>query len=637
MHFLLGLSNYKLANILREHSTLLTDFYVDTYKPFKIETLNSISRFYLALQIEENKARKLNKKYNRYDDEDDDLSSKEIQMFSSVMAEFHSVAYEHYMKTLYNKNQKHFTKTNSNKTFMAKPFSVSMFKQVSLCFRIYMRRIKEQETIKIEKFERVFRKINQVSQKIKGYDNEIEEINKKLVNLDKLLTAWDEKIEKQKELFQVATNECRKEEKLVDEMSVALEKLKADVNKDATDINNSGKQYEMALLAVQSINEQCFNELKSYRAPPQRVLAVVNTLCLMFRQPPGWDSGKLLLMRSGFYEDLIFYDKKNIPNDIFYALEQICSVDTFTPEHVKPGSQAAACFCQWIIAIYNFAKFEKTIGFKTKELRDFEEIYNERLVALGEKRKNSEKICQVLESHCSSRINVLKDIKKTSLEIEKLKEMETKANHLLKLFDEDNKSWSAQYNKALVLFKTHKMDSLVTAFYVCYLGVFDWENRKEIMGKWLGCLEKLRERSSRQSSIKFGDSNETLSSHSNSTSQISKFSLRENFNIKDIIINTYEFKDLIIQLNKLGLKDEHFLTNALILREHCSLPSTIAWPLIYDPENVTIKVLTLLQESIDTLKNNLNIEFIASSPTHSGAPIKMNHPSVFASVGYNNG
>ena len=201
--------------------------------------------------------------------------------------------------------------------------------------------------------------------------------------MERLLTAWEEKIEKQKVLFQVATDECRKEEKLVEEMSAALEKLKADVNKDATDINNSGKQYENALLAVQSINEQCLNELKSYRAPPQRVLAVVNTLCLMFRQAPGWESGKLLLMRQGFYEDLIFYDKKNIPNDIFYALEQICAVETFTPEHVKPGSQAAACFCQWIIAIYNFAKFEKTIGFKTKELRDFEEIYNERLVALG--------------------------------------------------------------------------------------------------------------------------------------------------------------------------------------------------------------------------------------------------------------
>ena len=99
---------------MREHSGLLTDFYIDTYKSFKLETLNSISRFYLALQIEENKARKLNKKYNRYDDEEDDLSPKEIQLFSSVMADLHTVAYEHYVNNLYNKNQKFFTKNLSS-------------------------------------------------------------------------------------------------------------------------------------------------------------------------------------------------------------------------------------------------------------------------------------------------------------------------------------------------------------------------------------------------------------------------------------------------------------------------------------------------------------------------------------------
>ena len=163
-----GLTSYKLSNLLRDHSGLLTEFYVDTYRAFKLETLNSISRFYLALQIEENKARKLNKKYNRYDDEEDDLTSKEIQLFSSVMADLHTVAYDHYVNNFYNKNQRFYTKTVANRAFMAKPFSVSMFKQVSLCFRVYMKRIKEQESLKIEKFERAFRKLNQVSLKIKG-------------------------------------------------------------------------------------------------------------------------------------------------------------------------------------------------------------------------------------------------------------------------------------------------------------------------------------------------------------------------------------------------------------------------------------------------------------------------------------
>ena len=132
-----------------------------------------------------------------------------------------------------------------------------------------------------------------------------------------------------------------------------------------------------------------------FRSPPQRVLAVMNTLCLMFRQPPGWESGKQLLIREDFYDDLVYYDKKNVPDDIYQALGQICSVETFRPEHVVPGSVAAASFCRWILAIYEFSRFERTHGAKLKELKRQEEVYNKRLVVLGEKRIKSEKLCQV--------------------------------------------------------------------------------------------------------------------------------------------------------------------------------------------------------------------------------------------------
>lgn len=68
----------------------------------------------------------------------------------------------------------------------------------------------------------------------------------------------------------------------------------------------------------------------------------------------------------------------------------------------------------------------------------------------------------------------------------------------------------------------------------------------------------------------------------------------------------------MIQINKLALRDDHFVNNALLLREMCALPGTINWPLIYDPENYALKVLSLMQESIDDLKSNLVSEYVAS-------------------------
>ena len=96
----------------------------------------------------------------------------------------------------------------------------------------------------------------------------------------------------------------------------------------------------------------------------------------MFRQPPGWQSGKQLLLRDNFFDELIFYDKKNVPDDIFNALKQICAVETFRPEHVLPGSKAAASFCTWILAIFEFSKYERTFGIKIRELKSSEDAYN---------------------------------------------------------------------------------------------------------------------------------------------------------------------------------------------------------------------------------------------------------------------
>lgn len=201
--------------------------------------------------------------------------------------------------------------------------------------------------------------------------------------------------------------------------------------------------------------------------------------------------GKLLLIRENFFDDLIYYDKKNVPDDIYYALSQICSVSTFRPEHVKPGSLAAASFCSWILAIYEFSKFERTYGAKIKELKKQEDIYNKRLVVLGEKRIKSENICQDLESNCNNRLKVLKKMKMAIIEKEKLKEHEIKAKELLKLIENDNKTWTDHYNRSKSNIETFKIDALLTAAFISYAGVFDSELRNKLVHSWFQVVKKI--------------------------------------------------------------------------------------------------------------------------------------------------
>ena len=170
-------------------------------------------------------------------------------------------------------------------------------------------------------------------------------------------------------------------------------------------------------------------------------------------------------------------------------------------------------------------------------------------------------------------------MKRIHLEMDKLKEEEEKAKELLRLLDNDHKNWLEQYNQSLNLIKTYKTDALFMACFVSYTGIFDSETRKKLVDKWMSSLANLADKPELQQ-------------------EVTKYSLRNNFNIKQILLNPYENKDLLIQLNKFSHKDECFIENALILREICALPSLMSWPLVYDPENVVIQTIALIQVDI---------------------------------------
>ena len=212
------------------------------------------------------------------------LNAKEIVIFSQMLVNFHLITQQLY-KCLFSTNQCedfYEPRYDHRKIFMPKCFSVSMFKQMALYFSVYMRRIRENEAHKIQKLDIAFGKIAQVEHKLQHYDLETEDLNKKLMELENKLAVWDEKIEQQKSAYKTAVDEFRKEEKLIEEMNANLEKLRPAVNMESQGQANAvNQQYEMAR-AIEVLNKNDFNELKSFRSPPQRVLAVMNTLCLMF-------------------------------------------------------------------------------------------------------------------------------------------------------------------------------------------------------------------------------------------------------------------------------------------------------------------------------------------------------------------
>ncbi len=69
-------------------------------------------------------------------------------------------------------------------------------------------------------------------------------------------------------------------------MTIALDRLREDVQ---ADVEKANPQYENALNALKMLNKSDYDEIRTFRQPPQPVLAVMNTICIMFHRKPEYE------------------------------------------------------------------------------------------------------------------------------------------------------------------------------------------------------------------------------------------------------------------------------------------------------------------------------------------------------------
>ncbi len=82
------------------------------------------------------------------------------------------------------------------------------------------------------------------------------------------------------------------------------------------------------------------------------------------------------MVKENFFNDLVFYDKENISDDVFDMLTKIVKFDTFHPSFVAHSSKAAASLCSWILAVYEYTKIARSQRTKLEQVKAYQELYN---------------------------------------------------------------------------------------------------------------------------------------------------------------------------------------------------------------------------------------------------------------------
>lgn len=85
-----------------------------------------------------------------------------------------------------------------------------------------------------------------------------------------------------------------------------------------------------------------------------------------------WEAAKSLMVDIGFFQELIFYQKDSMPDEVISELKTFVDDPLFTPENVAQASIAASSVCAWIHALYAYSSIRQKMQPHMKSLIDAE-------------------------------------------------------------------------------------------------------------------------------------------------------------------------------------------------------------------------------------------------------------------------
>ncbi|CAF4961095.1 unnamed protein product, partial [Rotaria sp. Silwood1] len=475
------------------HVGLLSSCYVDEYKNWTVDEIMSIAQYWMT---------------NKIDISHPIESTSIFNSISQALAETH-------------------LSMNEYRSFTLR----SVRKAIEFFFKFYQH-IQQKEEYRLSRCESMLNRSNKSERIIEMNNRLCSQLQNEIDDLQEKLSKLDGEFLIKKKNFSTAVDDCREEEKLLNEMSIALDRLRQDVQDD---VDKANPQYENALNALKMLNKADYDEIRTFRQPPQPVLAVMNTICVMFQRKPEWSEAKILMVKENFFDDLVYYDKDNISDDVFNMLTKIVKFNTFHPSYVSSSSKAASSLCAWILAVYEYAKIARSQKTKLEQVKAYQELYNKRQHILGEKRIRAEKLREELSQLILERRSQSTEIQSKKKRQNSFQSTIDKTRSMLKLIDDDIQYWQEQVDQGKSNQKTSFTDALLIALYFSYLSQFNIDQRQQLLFQWqTKIFEKI-------------------------------LPIQTDFNPLNIIINQKELNDYLLKQELSSIADQNSLLNGINL------------------------------------------------------------------------
>ncbi|XP_029457600.1 dynein heavy chain domain-containing protein 1 [Rhinatrema bivittatum] len=354
-------------------------------------------------------------------------------------------------------------------------------------------------------------------------------------------------------------------------------------------------------------------ELRSYRVPPPLVVLVTDTLCMMFGRNSGWENAKQLIGQDNFYQDLVFFNKNQITDEMYNALSETTARSDFNPVLIQTASSAAASLCRWIHAVQRYCGKFQRMSWSLQQQQDYEAQVQAAQNQLGETRLQVEEQKLVLKGW----LRHLEDNQEKEKKLEEEHSQTIGKQEEAEVLEETMALYVAAWTAALEVMKHQSLtlsgDSLLLAAAVSYLGAFPVERAEELLEKWKRICD------GRAGSLDPNDVEKELEKtgilpvSSRDPTGPAPILYREDFNLLELLSTQKEqssWHDSNLPCNS-SVRDTAVLLRAFT--NHCRR----RWPLLVDPDQQGELWLRVLQKHEDLEKGKDCLENQSTSnPKH---------------------
>ncbi|KAM5248505.1 LOW QUALITY PROTEIN: dynein heavy chain domain-containing protein 1 [Ctenodactylus gundi] len=319
------------------------------------------------------------------------------------------------------------------------------------------------------------------------HTNTIVNLEQQLKDSHKNLSVFQGQLQERKLLYRKQLAKCQHQERLIENLGKQRDALQA---QHEAFLEQMGKAFLGPLSQLQVTD---FEEIRSYRTPPESVVCVTNTLCDLFHRKTGWDSAKQLLTMEDFYQELVFFPKEKMTDSELKKLDQALKAPGMSVAALRAVSIPAANLVDWLRAVLRYGMAQRQALPTGLQLQQVEAALAQEQARLGH--------CQFQAQEMLEHILTL---------TKKVEDAHGAYSHVVKTLHQAQggqykkwpvesalvtpmHTWTAELEKLKGHCLTVLGDTLLCSAAITYLGPFPPPRRQELLDKWLALCRGFQE------------------------------------------------------------------------------------------------------------------------------------------------